>query len=303
MMDWNLVQLFVEVVEAGSMSEAARRRGLTRSGISQRIRQLEQQVEAQLLRRSTRNLKPTEIGRTLYEHGRQIAFQFEAARHDVESLGKTLSGLVRVSLPTGIGHSHIAPALIDFAGEHPELSLNVTFNNRLSDMIDADIDVALRILTRPPEDVVARELCDIRWQLYCTPEYLAARGPLQHPDDLAQVDFLTSFGSRRVELPFERNGENISVTLSPRLVSESIAFLREAVLRGRGVALLSHYTVRDLVADGRLLRILPQFKCTIYDSRIFILTMPNRFPTPAMNAVIELLRDTVMGAVGEDTPE
>ena len=302
-MDWNLIGIFVDVVEAGSMSEAARRRGVTRSSISQRLAQLEQDMQVQLLRRTTRRLRPTEIGQALYEHGRQIAYQLDAARHEVRTLGATLSGLVRVSVPPGIGYSHIQPALIAFAASHPELALNVTFNNRLVDLVDANVDVALRIMTRLPEDVVAQELCPVRWQLYCTPRYLAQHGPIETPQDLQRVALLTTFGTRRVELPLLRGNEKVTVTMTPRLVSESVALLREAVLADLGVAQLSHYIVRDLLAEGKVVRVLPGFRCTTYDSRIFILTLPNRFPTPALNAVIDLLVDTVRRAIDTDTPD
>jgi DNA-binding transcriptional LysR family regulator len=286
-MDWNLIRLFVEIVEAGSMSEVARRRGITRSSVSQRLSLLEHE---------------TEIGRTLFEHGRQIAYQFEAARQDVQSLGTTLRGFVRVSVPPGIGHSHIQPALIAFAGQHPELSLNVTFNNRVIDLIAADVDIALCVTPRPPDDVVARELYDIGWQLYCTPGYLEQFGPLETPEDLQRAAFLTTFWSRRVDLSLVRGDEAISVALTPRLVSESVAFLRDCMLQNLGVAQLSHYILRDLLAEGRVVRVLPGFRLKAYDSKIFILTMPNRFHTPAMNAVIEVLRLAVTDAIGTDTP-
>jgi DNA-binding transcriptional LysR family regulator len=301
-LDWNLVRLFVEVVEAGSIAEAARRRGLTRSSVSQRLSQLEQELQAQLLRRTTRQLKPTEIGQTLYEYGRQIAYQFEAAQHDVQSLGTTLGGLVRVSVPPGIGHSYIQPALIEFAAQHPELSLNITFNNRLGDLVDADIDIALRIMQSPPEDLVARELCQVYWQLYCTPRYLQLCGPVNAPDDLRRAAFLTTFGARRTELSFVKDEKAVSVTLAPHLVSESVAFLREAMLGDLGVALLSHYVVRDLLAQGQVVRLLADYQCTMYRGKFYILTVPNRFPTPAMKAVINLLRSTVADAMGTDVP-
>jgi DNA-binding transcriptional LysR family regulator len=301
-MDWNLVRLYVDVVEAGSLSEAARRRGITRSGVSQRLRRLEQDMGAQLLRRTTRNLQTTEIGQSLYEHGRRIAMQFEAARHDVESLGKSVSGLVRLSLPPGIGATHIAPALLTFAEENPSLSLNVTFNNRLIDMIDSNVDIALRIVNQPPEDLVARELCSLRWQLYCTPRYRDEAGPLEHPSDLERVAFLTSLGARKISLTFVSPGETAKVALTPRFTSENVEFLRACMLRHMGVAMLPEYVVRDAMASGECVRLLPRFSCAELDSKFFILTMPNRFPTPAMNAVIELLRETVCTVIGKEAP-
>jgi DNA-binding transcriptional LysR family regulator len=299
-MDWNLVRLFVEVVDAGSMSEAARRRGITRSSISQRLAQLEQQVGAQLLRRTTRQLKVTEIGRTLYEHGRQVSWQFETARHDIETLGKTLSGLVRVSVPPTVGQTYIAPALAAFAQEHPTLTLNVAFNNRLTDLIDADVDIALRILPRAPDDMVARELSTVHWRFFCTRAYIDRFGPLDSIEDLARADFLTTTGSRRIEMPLISSKERVKVTLNPRISSENAAFIRDCMQRDYGVAMLPNFMTRDLVAGGTVVPVLPQYRCPDYDSKFFILTVSDRFPTPAMSAVIDLLREAVAEVMGGD---
>lgn len=291
-MDWDLVRLFVEVVDAGSMSEAARRRGVTRSGISQRLKQLEEQINAQLLRRTTRDLKLTDIGTTLYEHGKRIALEFEAAQFDVASLGRTLSGLVRVRLPPGIGQRYLAPALMDFARANPEIAFRVMFDNRFSNLVEADIDIAITIANEPPQDVVCRDLGAVRWQLYCTPRYRDSLARLETPGDLGWAAFLSLEHGRKVDLDLVAGEKRVTVTLKPRFSSENVHFLQSCALTDMGIALLPNYMTRDLALSGALVKVLPEYSSGAMAGRLLMLTVPNRFPTPAAQAVIDLLRRT-----------
>lgn len=124
-MDLNLIQAFVDIVEAGNLSEAGRRRGVTRSQVSRQLRELEHQAGAQLLRRTTRRLELTEAGRALYQHGLRILQEVASAQAEIDSLGTTLRGHVRVSVPTGLGDTFLAPLLLEFTGRHPGISLRV----------------------------------------------------------------------------------------------------------------------------------------------------------------------------------
>lgn len=289
-MDWDLVRLFVDVVDAGSMSEAARRRGVTRSGISQRLKHLERQVSAQLLRRTTRDLRLTDIGTTLYEHGKRIALEFEAAQFDVASMGRTLSGLVRVRLPPGIGQRYLAPALMDFARANPEITFRVMFDNRFSNLIGADIDIAITIADEPPQDVVCKDLGAVRWQLYCTPRYRDSLARLETPADLGRAAFLSLEHGRRIDLALVAGEKRARVALKPRFSSENVHFLQSCALADMGVALLPNYMARDLALSGALVKVLPDYSSEAMAGRLFMLTVPNRFPTPAAQAVMDLLR-------------
>lgn len=304
-MDWDLVQLFVEVVEAGTMSEAARRRRLTRSAVSQRLKLLEKQVDAQLLRRTTRELKPTDIGQTLYEYGRRIALQFEAAQYEVVARTKKLSGRIRISVPFGIGLMFISPLLRRFAIEHPDVSLRVMFNNRLASLIEADIDIAIKVASEVPEDVVAREVSTLRWHFYCTPAYRARLGACTQPADLEQVGFLSPHEGRKVVLALHHSTspEPVSVTLTPRVTSENTVFLLECALEDMGVALLPVYVARKALAQGRLVRVLPEHHSEHNGARVWIVTLPNRYPTPAAQALIELLKQELPGCIREESGE
>lgn len=196
-LDLNLIQLFVTIVEAGTLSEAALRQGVTRSHVSRNLQKLERAFGAQLIRRTTRRLELTHEGSVLYDHGARMAREVESARHALQKLGAEPTGHVRLSLPTGLGElDMLRPLLVRFALEHPSLSLRVLFSNRVSDLISSEIDVALRAISVPPQDYVARELGRIKWHLCAAPEYLARMGMPAHPRDLGRFDFLGPPGAR-----------------------------------------------------------------------------------------------------------
>lgn len=299
-MDLNLVQAFVDIVEAGNLAEAGRRRGVTRSQISRQLGQLEEQAGAMLLRRTTRRLEMTDAGQSLYEHGLRILQEMAAAQAEIDSLGKTLRGHVRVSVPTGLGDAFIAPLLLRFAELHPGISLRVFFANRVTDLIAAEIDVALKVTSLPPLDTVAREVCAIRWQLCASPDYLARTPPLQKPSDLTECRFLCPpYTSRRFLLTLGRDSacgpERHDVEITPYLQSEHFPFLMNAVRQGHGISLLPVYMGWEDVRRGTLVPVLPEWKPEGLGNRLYIITTPNPHLSMATRALIGFLREAVTG--------
>ncbi|WP_342050247.1 MULTISPECIES: LysR family transcriptional regulator [unclassified Cupriavidus] len=293
-MDLHLIQSFVEIVDAGTLAEAGRRRGVTRSQISRQLAQLEAQAGAQLLRRTTRRLETTEAGQTLYAHGVRMLQEAVAAQAEIDSLGKTLRGHVRVSVPTGLGDAYIAPLLLDFAARHPGISLRVFFANRVTNLIADEIDVALRVTSNPPLDVVAREVCATPWRLLASPDYLARIPPIETPADLAHCHFLCPpYASRRFRLVVERAGERVTVDISPHLQSEHFRFLLRAAQAGHGVGLLPAYAGWEDVKSGALVPVLPDWEPEGLGHHLYIITTPNLHPSMATRALIAYLREEI----------
>ncbi|CUR70015.1 CysJI operon transcriptional activator [Achromobacter xylosoxidans] len=196
-LDLNLIQLFVTIVEAGTLSEAALRQGVTRSHVSRNLQKLERAFGAQLIRRHPAAGTDAHEGSVLYDHGARMAREVESARHALQKLGAEPTGHVRLSLPTGLGElDMLRPLLVRFALEHPSLSLRVLFSNRVSDLISSEIDVALR-----PSRCRAR-LCGARTRPHQVAPVRRARVPgahghAGHPRDLGRFDFLGPPGPAR----------------------------------------------------------------------------------------------------------
>jgi DNA-binding transcriptional LysR family regulator len=285
-MDLNLIEAFVDIVDAGNLAEAGRRRGVTRSQVSRQLRELEQQAGAQLLRRTTRRLEMTEPGQALYQHGLRILQEVASAQAEIDSLGKTLRGHVRVSMPTGLGDTFIAPLLLQFAQRYPGITLRVFFANRV-------VDLALRVTSAPPLDHVAREICPIEWRLCASPEYLERVPPPRVPADLARCHFLCPPYGSRFLLALNRNGQREEVELAPHLQSEHFRFLLQAVLEGHGISLLPRYMGWEETRQGRLVPVLSDWKPEGLGSSLYVITTPNRHPTMATRALIAFLKEEI----------
>lgn len=291
-MDLNALKLFVDIVDAGNLSAAARRLNTTRSNVSQRLKMFERAVGVQLLRRSTRRIEPTQVGYALYEHGAKIMREMEAATAAVSTLGKSLHGHVRISIPTGLGQLHVGALLIRFAQQYPEITLEVVFSNRIVDLMASEIDVALRITSDPPEQYVARELTAIDWVLCASPRYARQHGMPREPADLerhAVVSTPIRQGTRMV-VKLQKQGELAQAAVVPQIQSENFLFLKDAVLAGIGLGVLPFYAVHDEMESGALVRALPEHSVDVWGNRLFLITAPNLHPTLAARSLIEFMK-------------
>lgn len=286
--------LLVDIVDAGNLSAAARRLKLSRSSLSYRLKVLERTIGAQLFKRTTRSLELTEVGRALHEHGQVVARELAAAHATVSSLGKTLQGKVSISVPTGFGQLWLSPLLIDFKRRYPGVTLNVVFDNRVTDLVSEDIDIAVRVLSRPPESLVAIELGKVEWILCATPAYLASHPP---GDDIQQLQHSRIICSSAVGQPFKltarRDTTRLEIRLVPEVQSENFAFLRDATLGGLGIGILPRYAVNDALASGVLTRLFANYELTVFGSHVFMLTLPSRYRTLATRHLMTWLRERV----------
>lgn len=300
-MDLNLIGLFVEIVDSRSLSGAARKLGMTRANISKRLKQLEAETGTQLLRRSTRSFELTQAGNTLYDSGQRMLEELSSARAAIDSLGQTLSGRVRISVPTGFGRMFIGAKLLEFGRLHPHLSLAVTFNNRIEDLIAAEVDVAVRITSTPPLDYVARNICSIDWNLYASADYLKRHGAIEQPSDLAGHKIVASpYPGRRVVMEMTNKqdpSDSHSIPVQPALQSSDYPFLADAVCQGMGIGLLPVYVSLSPAHRG-LVQVLPQYRIAGQQNTLFIVTLPNRFPSPATQALIDYLRAAILELAG-----
>ncbi|HEU0203783.1 MAG TPA: LysR substrate-binding domain-containing protein [Burkholderiaceae bacterium] len=289
-MDLVSLTLLVEILDAGNLSHAARKLKMSRANVSYHLNQLEREVGAQLVRRTTRHIEPTEIGLRLYQHGRTIQNELLAARESVSALGRTLSGRIRLSVPTGYGQMVMSDWLIDFKRTYPGIVLEVRFENRVVDLLRDELDIAIRVLPEPPQALVARDLGTVRYVACASRAYAASAGLPVELDELRRVPLLTaSVAGRQLRLSAYLGDERQEVTLEPTLISEHFPFLRQAVLAGLGVGILPDYVVRDAVLAGEIVTALERWRLSIFGTQMFMLYMPNRQQTLAASTFIEFM--------------
>jgi DNA-binding transcriptional LysR family regulator len=298
-MDANALLLLVDILDAGNLSQAARNRKMSRANISYHLTQLERSLGMQLVRRTTRRIDPTEAGLKLYQHGRAVRDELLAAQESVASLREGLHGSVRLAVPTGFGQLVMSHWLIEFKHRHPSISLELIFDNRVDDLLRDEVDLAIRVLSEPPPNMVARELSRVR-HIACASSAYAAQHPMpQTVQDLAQLPIITStVVGRSLRVSAYQGAERHEVTLHPTLASENFQFLHEAILAGLGVGLVPDYVVAQDMAAGRMVSALDDWRLSIFGTRLYLLRMPDRYQTLATRTLIDFVMEKARAWAG-----
>lgn len=290
-MDLSALTLLVEIIDAGNLSQAARKLKMTRANVSYHLNQLEKSVGAQLVRRTTRRVEPTEVGLRLAEHGRNIQNEILAARETITTLGQGLQGRVGLSVPSGYGQMVMSDWLIEFKRHYPGIVLDVLFENRADNLRD-EVDIAIRVMPEPPPALVARELGSVCYLACASRGFVQQHGLPQSLEQLRSAPLITSgVIGKQLRLRAYRNGERQEVMLEPTLISEHFPFLRQGILAGLGVGLVPDYVVMDAVASGEVLTTLDDYRLSIFGTHMYLLYLPGRYQTHAVRTCIDFLQD------------
>jgi len=296
-MDLNSLSLLVEIVEAGNLSEAARRLHMSRANVSQRLAQFERSLGQALLRRTTRRIEPTEIGLRLYEHGRTIRNELMAANESVASLGHSLQGRVRLSVPSGYGQLVMSEWLIEFKRRYPGIVLDVMFENRVEDLMREEVDIAVRVMSEPPQNLVARDMGPVRYVACASSAWVREHGLPVALEELRHVPLITSaVQGRQLRLSAYLDSERHEVLLEPTLISENFLFLRQSILASLGVGIVPDYVFESELRDGEVVAALTEWRLSIFGSHMYMLYMPGRHRTKAITTFIDFMLARSKGA-------
>lgn len=292
-MDLGALSLLVDIIDAGNLSRAAAQLGMSRANVSKRLNHFERQLGAELLRRSTRQLEPTELGRQLYEHGRAIRHELIAAQESVQSLGKQLSGTVRLSVPSGFGQHTMSAWFVEFMRLYPAITLNVIFDNDIEDLVKGAVDFSVRVMGEAPSNAISHSLGDVEYVACTTPQLARELGMPQTLDQFKDLPLITSELTGQKLLVAGRAGTaGAQSQIRPRLMSANFFFLRDTILQGLGVGLVPRYMVDRELAAGTLLQLpLPPEDLAFLRTTIYLLYMPARYQTRAVSTLIAFLRD------------
>ncbi|PXW16415.1 LysR family transcriptional regulator [Paraburkholderia caballeronis] len=289
-MDVNALTLLVEILDAGNLSEAARRLKMSRANVSYHLNQLEKSIGLQLVRRTTRRVEPTEIGLKLYEHGRAIQSALLAARESVSTLGQSLQGRVRLSVPSGYGQLVMSDWLIAFKRQYPGIVLDVMFENRVEDLMRDEVDIAVRVMSEPPQNLVARDMGPVSYVACASAAYAAEHGMPSRLDDLRTAPLITAaVVGRQLRIAAYLRDERHEVLLEPTIISENFLFLRQAILAGLGVGVVPDYVVHDDMRRGDVVTALDAWRLSIFGTHMYMLYMPNRHHTRAASTFIDFM--------------
>jgi len=282
--------VLVNVVETGSFSAAARLQGATPSAVSRQIARLEAALGLTLLERSTRRLRLSAGGQEVVRHARVMLDAARAACDGAAGHASRVEGRVRLAAPKAALRQLIHPRLPELLAAHPQLALELQVTDQVVDLIAEGVDIALR-LGDPPPGYVARPFMEVRTLLYATPAYLAAAGTPQQPADLAQHSCL-----HLAELPGDDEWCLVSgdrrqvVNVRGRYASNHSEMRREAAEAGLGIACLPDFSVRRQLADGTLVRVLPEWQLLgRYQGSSWLVYTADRYRAPRVRVVVDFL--------------
>lgn len=250
------IRAFIKVVQAGSFSAAAREVASI-SSVARQVKGLEEELGVRLLNRNTRSLSLTDAGRHYYERVTSIARDLDTATAEVKSLQEDVKGLLRVSLRVTAGTTIVVPALPKFVAKYPDLQLDVVLTDERRDLIANHIDVAMWLGDIPDADIVARRLSPSQRIVCGSPAYFAKRGIPRAPEDLRHHDcLLFSAPTYRDKWSFARDGKRQEVEVKGSVRSDNGLVLLSAGMAGLGLIVVHEWMVRNLLAEGRMIRVL-----------------------------------------------
>jgi len=253
------MHLFVEVASAGGFRAAAERLGMPNSTLSRRVAELERDIGLRLFNRTTRRVDLTEAGRLYFERCRRIIDEARLAHEELSGMVTQPTGLIRASVPVDFALVYLSEILADFLRLYPGLRLDLDVTPRQSNLISDPVDLTIRIGEPKEQQWIARKLGMSKVALFAAPEYLAAHGTPQAPQDLVDCNCLR-IADRPWKLVNNRTGDEEMIAVAGSFTANNIGLLRKLALQGMGIVALTQELVSDDVKAGRLVRLLPEWQ-------------------------------------------
>lgn len=250
------MRVFIRTVELGSLSSAARELRTTQPSVSKLLAQLERQLGARLLERSTRGLTPTEQGQRFYRDAKSVLEQFDTAVGGLQGMTGQAAGFLRINAPVGLGEYRINAMVQRFLAAHAGIEIELILSDRFADLVEEGIDVAFRLGGALPPDAIGRHLATVPRFLVAAPAYLARRGMPAEPGDLAAHDVIRFAWTPGATLDLVRQDEQVRVDVGGRFRVNNALAIREALAMGGGIGLCPEWLVHELLDSGELVRVL-----------------------------------------------
>lgn len=277
------LRTFVEVADAGGITPAAQRLGVSKSMVSRRIARLEAELGVQLIARTTRGIALTEEGATFRDHAARISLEIDAARETILPAGE-LRGRIRVAAPLSFGPTHFAPVLSQMARRHPQLQVTSCYTDRFVDLITEGFDCAIRIGYLPDSNLVARRVGPLYARFVASPDYVAANGSPETPDELSKHEALMQ-GTESWQVT---DGDQVlNIRPRGRFKADNGVALLAAALEGLGIARLPNGLTDQHVASGALVEVMAKHPPPT--AGIFVVRPPGQHPAKKVRVLTEML--------------
>lgn len=281
------MQIFVEVAQSGSFSATADKLDMSRAMVTRYVAELEQWLGARLLQRTTRSVTLTDAGESCLRRSQQMLALMENVEEETASRSDELRGQLRLTCSMSFGHAQLAAALADFLSLHPQLKIDLNLSEGALNLVEARIDLAIRISAEPDLMLIARPLARCDSLLVAAPHYLTQHGVPQAPSDLAQHRCLNHANFGKSVWHLSKDKESVQVSVASHFSANDATALLKATMVGAGIAMLPTYLVNPERASNALQVVLPDWQ--LPPLSIYALYPSRRHLSPAVRALLDFL--------------
>lgn len=282
-MDIEELRTFVELADAGGVTPAARRLGVSKSIVSRRLARLEADLGVQLLARTTRGAALTEAGATFRDHAAKVCAEIDIAKEAILPAGD-VCGRLRVAAPLSFGPTHLAAVFADMAYRHPHLQLQVCYSDRFADLVAEGFDCAVRLGHLHDSSLIARRVGPIYGKLVASPDYISAHGAPETPGELLNHQALMQ-GTEAWQ--FMDGRKTITIRPQGRFKADNGTALVAAATAGLGIAYLPERLIEQQLASGELVPIMSRYP--IPPAGLFVVRPPSQHPVRTVRILTQML--------------
>jgi DNA-binding transcriptional LysR family regulator len=282
-MDFEDLRTFVDVADAGGVSSAARRLGVSKSIVSRRLFRLEAELGVQLLARTTRGAALTEAGVTFREHAARVCSEIDIALETIMPAGE-LRGRLRLAAPLSLGPTHLAPVFAEMARRHPLLHVHTSYSDRFVDIIAEGFDCAIRVGYLNDSNLIARRVGPVHGTLVASPAYIREHGAPEAPDELLAHQALMQ-GTETWQ--FLDGDKTISVHPQGQFKADNGTALAAAAVAGLGIAWLPDHIIKGYLDSGALVSVMTRYP--VPTGGLFVVRPPGQHSTRKVRVLTELL--------------
>ena len=294
---FSTIPIFVAVVECGSFSLAAEKLGVTKSAVSKRVTQLEDELGIRLLNRTTRKLSLTEAGKRYYDHVSQALALAQQGMDAVTELQGEPKGKLKITAPMSFGVLYIAPIIAEFLEQFPKVTIDLQLEDQMVDLIEGEFDLAIRIGNLPISNLVAKRLVNCKSVLCASPEYIKRNGSPKKPSDLIDHNCLVySYFRGGSEWTFEQQHNELKVIPKGNFIVNNSEAIRRALIEGLGVGQLPTFLVSKDILSGKLQPIMTPY--SLPEHAIYAVFPERKHLPHKVRAFMEFVADKL----GRDKP-
>ena len=295
------MRLFTRAIELGSFSAVARAEQVTQPTVSKTIAGLEKGLGVRLIERTTTSLTPTEEGRRFYQRCKQLLEEYVDAVADVRGQTQQLAGGLTISAPLGLGEIRLNALVVEFLASHPKIEIELILNDRMVDLVEEGVDLAIRLGNELPPNAVARNVATSPRVLVAAPSYIKRAPRIRRPEDLAAHEYIRFAGPGTGPiLEFTVNTEKVAVATTGRYRVNSSVALRQCFREGVGLGSAPAWLVQDLIDEGELVRVLP--KWTQPSQPVHLVYPSRRYQPLRTRAFIQFMTKRILTLPGFRSP-